>query len=312
MSDSGIGLGTGMNPIQKEFILNPFTTNINLCSIEGSKLYLKATEEVPQKDKLYISISNGTKVSDMLEKCRSKYAWGVLLSKVPDNDGDNQDVLKNYRALTIDNVLAYSNTYLGNRNLEAPPADKVLAALTPGTNNDHKRMFFLRVRSQMIAQKVFGTFDQASINKLMTMKKKFTWKDSNGDNFYDGLAMAYLIVLECNPETKISVQVLRNLISSTKASEYSNNIPDILQHISSTMDKIVEMGETHDNLMKNTFDALLTAPNTVFHQYFTLEKMSWQGGTKTYTFDQLSEVAKTIYNNMVSNGTWNDVDPKDA
>ena len=70
-------------------------------------------------------------------------------------------------------MLAHSNTYLGNGNLEAPPADRALATLTPGTDNNHKRMFFLRVRSQMISQKVFGAFDQTSINKLMTMKKKF-------------------------------------------------------------------------------------------------------------------------------------------
>jgi len=153
-------------------------------------------EEAPEAERLHISISNGTKISDMLEKYRSKFAWGSLLSKVLDNDGNEQDILKNYRVLTLENVLAFSNTYLGNGNHEAPPVNKVLADLTPGTNDAHKRMFYNRVRSQMISQYIFGRFDQASINKLMTMKKKFTWRDSNGDNFYDGLAMAFIIVLE--------------------------------------------------------------------------------------------------------------------
>ena len=117
----------------------------------------------------------------------------------------------------------------------------------------------------MISQCIFGRFDQASINKLMMMKKKFTWRDSNEDNFHDGLAMAFIIILECNPETKVSVQVLRNQISGTKASAFSNNIPDMLQHIAGTMDKIIELGETYDNLIKDTFDALLSAPNMVFH-----------------------------------------------
>ena len=53
----------------ESFTINPYAGDINPSTESGSKLYLKAMEEVPQKDKLYISISNGTKVSDMLEKC---------------------------------------------------------------------------------------------------------------------------------------------------------------------------------------------------------------------------------------------------
>ena len=86
----------------------------------------------------------------------------------------------------------------------------------------------------------------------------------------------------------------------------------MLEHISSTMTNITDLGETHDNLMKDTFDALLSAPNTEFHQYFSLQKLSWQGGTKQFTYDELAHLAKTIYNNMVSSGAWDAVDPKDA
>ena len=78
------------------------------------------------------------------------------------------------------------------------------------------------------------------------------------------------------------------------------------------MELITDQEESHDNLMKDTFDALLTVPNTQFNQYFALEKLSWQGGTKSYTYETLADLAKSIYNNMIINGTWNAVDPKDA
>ena len=103
------------------------------------------------------------------------------------------------------------------------------------------------------------------------MKKKFMWKDSNGDNFYDGFAMEFLIELECKLETKASVQVLRDQISSAKVLALNSNIPDMLEHITSVMVRIREIGETHDNLMKDAFDALLTIPNTACHQYFQPE-----------------------------------------
>ena len=72
------------------------------------------------------------------------------------------------------------------------------------------------------------------------------------------------------------------------------------------------MGETHDNLMKGTFDTLLTSPNTVFRQCFQLENTNWQGGAKMHNFEQLSTVAKSICNNMINSGTWNAADAKDA
>ena len=81
--------GTTAPTTVESFTINPCAGDINPSTESGSKLYLKATEEVPQRDKSHISISNGTKISDMLEKYRSKYAWGILLSKVLDNNGDN-------------------------------------------------------------------------------------------------------------------------------------------------------------------------------------------------------------------------------
>ena len=86
--------------------------------------------------------------------------------------------------------------------------------------------------------------------------------------------MEFLIELECNPETKVSVKILRDQISSAKISEFNNNISEMLEHIASAIDRIIEMGETRDNLMKQPFGALLTSPNTVFHRHFQLEKMS--------------------------------------
>ena len=146
----------------------------------------------------------------------------------------------------------------------------------------------------------------------MTTKKQFTWFDRNDVSFHNGAMMACLVALECNSETKVGVQVLRSKITGTKSSMFSNNTPDTLECISSTIDAILEIGETHGNLLKDTFDELLTAPNTTCRQHFELEKMSWQGGTKTHTCDQLAEVSKTMCNYVVSNGTWDAIDHKDA
>ena len=73
-----------------------------------------------------------------------------------------------------------------------------------------------------------------------------------------------IIIGICNLETKVGVQVLRNKIAETKSATFKHKILDMLEHIKSTIDLIKKMGETHDNLLKDTFRALLTAPNTRF------------------------------------------------
>ena len=42
----------------------------------------------------------------------------------------------------------------------------------------------------------------------------------------------------------------------------------MLEHMKSTMDLIEDVGESHDNLLKDAFGALLTAPNARFTQFF--------------------------------------------
>ena len=73
----------------------------------------------------------------------------------------------------------------------------------------------------------------------MTMKKQYTWLDSNSDSFHDGVMIACIVVLECNPETKVGVQILRSQITGAKSSMFSNNVPDMLEHIASTIDEIL-------------------------------------------------------------------------
>ena len=79
--------------IEETFAINPYVSNIITSTHEGSKLYLKAMEEFPKKDKVHISISNEPKINEVLEKCRFKYAWDMLLSNVLNNDGVEQDIL---------------------------------------------------------------------------------------------------------------------------------------------------------------------------------------------------------------------------
>ena len=103
----------------------------------------------------------------------------------------------------------------------------------------------------------------------MTNKKDFSGHDPNtGEIFFDGLMIVFLIMTTCDPDTKVGVQALCDKITNTKSATFQHNVPNMLAHVKSTMDLIEEMGETYDILLKNVFDTLLSAPNTIFHQFF--------------------------------------------
>ena len=106
--------------------------------------------------------------------------------------------------------------------------------------------------------------------------------------------------------------MLRNKIAKTKSSAFQHDVTKVLEHVSGAYETIVNLGETYDSLLENTSNSLLTAPNTRFNLCFSLQQLSWQGGTAEYDFDSLAETGSTMCNNMVSNGTWDSIDHKDT
>ena len=52
---------------QESFTLNPFATDINPSMSEGSKLYLKVTDELPKNERITVTLENGTIVRRYLE-----------------------------------------------------------------------------------------------------------------------------------------------------------------------------------------------------------------------------------------------------
>ena len=101
-----------------------------------------------------------------------------------------------------------------------------------------------------------------SWNKMMTMKDCFSWTDANGDMYYNGVMILFLVMDIVNPTTKVGVQNLRNKIEKGNSALFRHDISEMLKYIKSQYYLIMEIGETHYNLLINTFDAILSALNT--------------------------------------------------
>ena len=81
----------------------------------------------------------------------------------------------------IDDVLRLNNAYLGDGTHSLPNANRIMPDLDPANDADDKKKFYLRVRSQMIAQGIEGIIDSNSWTELMNKKKYFTWHAASGD-----------------------------------------------------------------------------------------------------------------------------------
>ena len=116
----------GTGSITQTFLLHPYSENVNPSAVEGRKLYLAATKELDEDKRISVSIENGHKVKNHLETLSSKCSWGFLISKAPDSNRDTKDTIKNYKSITMDDVLAFNNTRLGNGLNQALLTNKIM------------------------------------------------------------------------------------------------------------------------------------------------------------------------------------------
>ena len=108
------GAGARTVATTETFALHAHARNVNPSTQEGLKLFLKATEEFSKEDKLDLSIKNTHVMKNHLETCSHKFSWGALLNKVPNGDGTPCNIIRNYKDVTIANVLCYNNARLGD------------------------------------------------------------------------------------------------------------------------------------------------------------------------------------------------------
>ena len=76
-----------VNTAQVNYVLSPFTRNINLGDTQELKLYLQATKEIKKETKNDVFVSNAKDVVDHFLVFANKYGWACLTFRVATADG---------------------------------------------------------------------------------------------------------------------------------------------------------------------------------------------------------------------------------
>ena len=305
-----------LNPQQRPpaftFGVDPFENDINPATSEGQKLFLKATAE--RTTKLIVSQAQVTKFMSAMEADSNSFAWGELVNLIPTSDTDTKSLLTDFDEITLDHVKHQAYKVWGNHlaTINDPlPNDFRVENLDPVNDLNHRKIFYLRVRSKMIAKRLQHSIDAASWETLIQHQEDFAWRNAKGNLDYDGPTMLKLMLSVMNPSTRVGVKELRRKLRNTKLSQFRHNVRDMLKDMNGNYVKILGKKQKHDNFDDDLFEALLSTKNQVFHNFIQRLQDQWETGTD-FTPGEIMELALQKYSNMSERGVWNQNEKPDS
>ena len=302
-----------------DFALNPYESNINPAKDDGRKLYIAATKEREADKKLTVNQETSKAFMEMMTHDCAKFAWGEMVTGVWITDGDKTvtpivrgntlSMLKDTRKLDIRFVLNQAkmvwNDYTHKPSNPKPStrADFLKSVIQPWTGGNDQTQFYMRVRSKMIWERLLGSISAATESNLMARKSLFSWYGADGTIEYDGPTALYILISDINPNTRVGVGVLKKKLRDIKMGSYNQKVTDMLHEIQSTYNRIEELGFTHEDIVLDTFNALLSGKNQVFKDFIQRKKDEWESGVDV-SLNDLVEYAVNKYNNMVASKGW--------
>ena len=237
----------------------------------------------------------------MLETDSNDFAWGELVNQIPVSATERKSRIFHYNEISLDQVKSQAYRIWGNHEatLESPfPYLRDVQRLNPSINPAHKKIFFLRVRSRMIAKRIQGSITTESWKVLLQQKEHFSWLNSRGNFDYDGPTMLKLLISVVNPNTRVGVRDLRTEIRNATLAKFGHNVKNMLESMNGHYLQILRKGQTHDNFEDDLFEALLSTKNLVFKNYIQRIQDEWEAG-KDILPSELISTAIQKYNNML-------------
>jgi len=310
--------GTNYNSIQVQnmstlapakkhpFIFAPYDADLNPGNPEDRKLILVASKEAAEDKKITVKQSNAKEFLDMVLNDCSKFSWGAIVHKIEIGVDKFLSIVKDTRKLSLDQVKNAALRIWGNTAatfatpFPTDPDDMKIATIDPVNDQDDEKIFYKRVRSRMIADRLLGTISTSTRKTLFTKKNHFTWldNDNTGNNIYDGPSILFLLMESVNPNTRVGVSDLKAKIRTTRMEAFEHNVSDMLDEIESSYNQITELGYKHDDIVMDTFDSILSSKNQIFRDLIQRTKDDWEMG-KDMELSELAATAMTKYNNMI-------------
>jgi len=293
--------------VKYAFIENPFESDFNPGEPLGQKLFLEATIfDLKEEDKFSINFENTTKLLDLFSSLSNKFGWARLIEKVKVGT-DYKSILKNHRVIPISDVQKQAESYFAPGKHASNPATDVdfnIEQLDPETNSNHRKCFYDRVKSNVIAKAIFQHLSAGAIKSLSLDKAIYTWSDANGNEKMDGPTLLKLILSKLAPSTVLGVQKLREKISSSRLKDFDYNVISMIDSMQNHFEEILSHGGTMDTYNTAVFDALLSGSDSNFNTWVVTQQNKFYEDSTSFKIEALIMGAKNQYTNLLAMGQW--------
>ena len=175
--------------------------------------------------------------------------------------------------------------------------------LDPANNADDRKTFYAQVKANMIGQRILVSITPKVKKSLMTREKVFKWMTADGQDTLDSLLILQIIVESIKPSTHVGISVLKDQICATWLAGHNYNVKDMCDHLHILYGKIKEQNGSHEDMVKDTFVAVLSGTNSEFNLHMNFLKNKWELG-KDFTLDDVANAAITKYNNLDGAKSW--------
>jgi hypothetical protein len=286
------------------FSANPFNGDINPTTSNGLKLYQAGTAARSDTSKLSATIAKSKFFLDAMRDDATKFGWGMLISNIGSN---NLQILHDFKDVKLNEVRGEMNAIFHKRNDKTtlPPNDKNpnMFAIDPATNDSDKIIFYQRVRANMIGQRIYNSLDSTSLASIKLKEHLYLWKTATGEEFYDGVTMLQLLVEKVKPSTRVGRVALKDKIRNSKLANFNHNVCDMLDHMNDNYLEIIKSGGSHEDMVMDLYNALLSSKNEIFNRFIQRSKDSWET-EKEVTPEELITLATEKFNNLSEQKQW--------
>jgi hypothetical protein len=197
------------------------------------------------------------------------FDWSYILL-VPDDNAIARNLTTNYGQVTMANVVAHANTYIGQPNRNAQNA-MMLYKFLINSMNDDSRLTMLTLK------------DQYHINDVP-----------------DGILLLKAIIGRASIDTKAKVLLLRESISHLyiKITDFKGNVREFNEHVAELAAALRGRGQNVEELTMHLFKAYEQVPDAQFTRYIETIRDRYDAD-ENITADQLMTMAVTKYDLII-------------
>jgi hypothetical protein len=262
-------------PPAPQFALSPALLNndpIDYSTSAGSKLFKSNIEAFPTKFD-----SEPKNLRLFLESVSDRAAianWSAVLT-IPDSTNVPRNLVTEFGMLSLDNVRAHAQTYMGTQSRNDQNAAQMYeclsTSLTPEAHN-----------------KVLGL---AASYKIGGRK--------------NGPAFLKAIIMTAHTDTRASSSHIRRSLTCLDSymSTVNSDIEKFNQYVRLQLTDLAARGETTTDIVVNLFKGYLAASDTLFLEYIRQKQNAYEEGIDM-TYQDLMLNAENRYKALKLQGTW--------